>query len=55
MEVEDEWLLKDLVVIFVFKDALYCSLFLLMSDSFRKKRARATSRFCTGQKSAEYI
>jgi hypothetical protein len=36
MEVEDEGLLKDLVVIFVFLGALYCSVFLLISESYLK-------------------
>jgi hypothetical protein len=38
LEVEDEGLLKDLIVFFVFlRGALYCLLFLLMPGSFCKK------------------
>jgi hypothetical protein len=38
LEVEDEGLLKDLVIIFCFSwGALYCSLFLLMLSPIRKK------------------
>jgi hypothetical protein len=34
LDVEDEGFLKDLVVLFIFKDTLYCSLFLLMLESY---------------------
>jgi hypothetical protein len=37
LEVEDKELLKNLVVIFIFH-ALYCFLFLLISDPIRKKK-----------------
>jgi hypothetical protein len=38
LEVEDEGLFKDLVVIFVFWGALYCSVFLLMLESYSQKK-----------------
>jgi hypothetical protein len=39
LDVEDEWLLKDLVVIFVFLlGALYYPVFLLMSESYSQKK-----------------
>jgi hypothetical protein len=43
LEVEDEGLLKNLVVIFVFLDALYCLLFVLMPVSYLKKKTENSS------------
>ena len=38
LEIEDEGHLKNLVVIFIFLDVLYCSVFLLMPVSFFAKK-----------------